>query len=140
MNYKPGQKVELKIHRETPLGFVAIINGVDKGLLYRNEIFERLHIGQELPGYINRLREKGEIDLLLHPLGNFGSAELGEQILEQIERHGGFLGVNSSTPAENIYNLFGVSKKKFKMALGGLYKKRLITITDEGVELVDRKP
>lgn len=139
MEYKPGQKVELKILRETPLGFVASINGTDKGLLYHNEIFERLRVGQELPGYINRIREKGEIDLLLHPLGNFGSEELGAQILEQIERHGGFLGVNSATPPEAIYNLFGVSKKKFKMALGGLYKKRLITITDDGIELVTAK-
>lgn len=137
MTYKPGQKVEIKILRETPLGFVASINGVDEGLLYHNEIFERLRIGQELPAFINRIREKGQIDLLLHQFGNFGSAELGEQILEQLERQNGFLAVNSQTPAEQIYNLFGVSKKKFKMALGGLYKKRLVRITDDGIELAE---
>ena len=121
MNYKPGQKVDLVILRETPLGFVVSIDGAEKGLLYHNEIFEHLSIGQEVPGYINRIREKNEIDVLLHPLGNLGADELGDRILAQLKKQNGFLPVNSDSPAELIYNNFGVSKKKFKIALGGLY-------------------
>jgi uncharacterized protein len=138
--YKPGQKVELIILRETDLGFVARINGVDEGLLYRNEIFEALRPGQELPGYINRVRERGEIDLILQPFGNLGTEELGEKILQLLDDELGFLPVNDHSPAEEIYDLFGVSKKKFKMALGSLYKKRLITITEKGIKLVRKSP
>lgn len=134
--YTPGQKVDLVILRETDLGFVACINGVDEGLLYRNEIFEILRPGQALPGYISKVRENGEIDLLLQAFGNFGSDEIGQRILQILDEHKGFLPVNDHSAAEEIYDLFGVSKKKFKIALGGLYKKRLILITEEGIKRV----
>lgn len=132
--YVPGQKVDLVILRETDLGFVAKINGEDEGLLYHNEVFAELRPGQELVGYINRVRENSKIDLLLRPFGSFGSDQLAEKILELLEEEGGFLPVNDHSPAEKIYSLFGVSKKKFKMAIGGLYKKRLILITEKGIQ------
>lgn len=134
MSYQPGQKVELIILRETPLGFVAKINGVDEGLLYRNETFEDLRPGDELPGFINRVRDNGQIDLLLQ-YGTFGTEDLSARILEQLRKQNGFLPLNSDSPAEDIYQAFSVSKKKFKIAIGGLYKKRLITITDDGIKL-----
>ncbi len=138
--YEPGQKVDLVILRETDLGFVAKINGTDEGLLYHNEIFEVLEPGQELPGYIKKVREDGAIDLLLQPFGNFGAQELGARILEVLQEHKGFIPVNDKSPAEVIYDYFGVSRKKFKIALGSLYKKRIVKVTDKGTELVDPKP
>jgi predicted RNA-binding protein (virulence factor B family) len=139
-DYKPGQKVALVILRETDLGFVAQINGVDQGLLYHNEVFEKLRPNQELPGYVKMVRLDGSIDLLLQPFGNMGSDMLGQQILETMKSNNGFIPVNDKSPAEDIYDFFGVSRKKFKMALGGLYKKRLIQFTDTGTELVPVKP
>lgn len=139
LKYTSGQKVDLVILRQTDLGFVAQINGEDEGLLYHNEIFERLDPGQELPGYIKKVRDDGSIDLLLQPFGNLGSEELGEKILDALHAMKGQLPVNAESPAEMIYDFFGVSKKKFKMALGGLYKKRLIKITDNGIELISKK-
>jgi uncharacterized protein len=134
--YHPGEQVELKILRETDLGFVAEINGVDEGLLYHNEIFEILERGQVVPGYIKEVRSNGTIDLLLQPFGNKGAEELGARILEELKANKGFLPMNSKASTELIYNTFGVSKKKYKIAIGGLYKKRLITITDDGIQLV----
>ncbi len=134
--YEPGQKVELVIIRETQLGFLAMINDEDQGLLYHNEIFERLEPDQQLPGYIKKIRPDGTIDLQLHAFGSFGAEELGLQILELLKLNKGYLPINAKSPAESIYNYLGVSKKNFKMALGGLYKKRLVTFTDEGTELV----
>ena len=133
--YEVGQKVDLVILRETPLGFVAQINGVEEGLLFHNEIFEALAPGDMLPGYIKKVGEKG-IDLLLQPLGHHGAAELGDSILQTLKQNKGFLPITSKTEAEEIYKLFGVSKKKYKMAVGGLYKKRLITIAEDGIRLV----
>lgn len=134
--YKAGQKVDLVIIRETELGFVAEINGLDEGLLYHSEVFEILEPGQTLPGYIKKISPQGVIDLILRPLGYAGSDELGKQILEVLRERKGYLPVNAKSPAEEIYNLFGVSRKKFKMALGGLYKKRLVRFTDQGTELL----
>ena len=137
--YTPGQKVDLLILRRTDLGFVAKINGVDEGLLYHSEIFEILEPGQELPGYINRVRADGSIDLLLQAFGNFGTEEIGERILQALSAANGFLPVNDKTSAEKIYDLFGVSKKKYKIALGGLYKARLITVSEEGIRFAPPK-
>lgn len=137
--YDPGQKVELVILRETDLGFVARINGVDEGLLYHDEIFQALKPSQVIQGYINKIRPDGRIDLLLQAFGNFGSSDIGEKILLALKEQKGFLPINDKTSAEKIYELFGVSKKKYKIALGGLYKKRLITVSDEGIRLVHAK-
>lgn len=131
--YQPGDRVQLEILRETDLGFVATINDKDEGLLYHNEIFERLLPGQKLPGYIKKVREDGAIDLILQAFGNFGADELGERIFGILEDSGGFLPVTDKTPAEEIYRRFGVSKKKYKIALGGLYKARRIRIEDKGI-------
>jgi len=136
--YKPGQEVDLVILRETDLGFVAKINGQHEGLLYHDEIFRELWIGDEITGYINRLRPDGTIDLLLRSFGNFGAEELGDEILEILEENNGFVPVNTKSSAEEIYKVFGVSRKKFKMALGGLYKKRLVQFTDKGTELIKK--
>lgn len=135
--YSEGQKVNLVILRETDLGFVAKINDDEEGLLYHSEIFENLKKGQELPGYIKKIREDGRIDLILQPFGNFGTSELANQILEIIKENNGFMAINDKTEAETIYNLFGVSKKKFKMAIGLLYKQRRITISEEGLRVTE---
>ncbi len=134
--YKPGDKVDLLISAETDLGFKAIVDSKYSGTLYDNEIFEQLKIGQKLPGYVKKVRDDGKIDLLLQPFGNKGATDLGQSILDELQRAGGHLKINDKTPAEEIYNLFGVSKKKYKIALGGLYKKRLITVGDDGIRLV----
>lgn len=132
--YVPGQKVELLILRETDLGFVAKINQKDEGLLYHDEIFEHLEKGQALPGFIKKVREDGAIDLLLQPFGNFGAQEIGERILACLKDNRGFLEITDKTSPEKIYELFGVSKKKFKIALGNLYKNRIVEITDKGIQ------
>lgn len=137
-NYTPGQKVDLIILAETELGFRVKINGTDQGLIYHNEIFEALDPDQEVPGYIKKVRPDGGIDVLLQNFGSLGSDELGAQIIETLKEHKGYVPVNAKSPAEQIYDLFGVSRKKFKMALGALYKKRLVEFTDEGTKLNDK--
>ncbi len=134
--YESGQRVNLIILRETDLGYVAEINGAEEGLLYHNEVFERLESGESRFGYIKKIRQDGGIDLQLQAFGNLGSEELGLRILDALKNNEGFLPVNDKSSAEKIYQLFAVSKKKYKMALGGLYKRRLIKITEEGIESI----
>ena len=135
--YKPGQKVDLIILRETDLGYVAEINREDEGLLYHNEIFQRLDPQQSISGYIKAVREDNSIDLLLQPFGNQGADELGLRIVMALEENKGFLPINDKTSAEVVYDYFGVSKKKYKIAIGNLYKKQIILITDHGINLIN---
>lgn len=137
MKYTEGQEVQLVIAAETDLGFKAIINDEDWGVLYHSEVFQDLRLSQKIKGYIKKIREDGKIDLILQKPGHHAAqGEIGPKILEELKRQGGFLPINDKTSAETIYDLFGVSKKKYKIALGGLYKKRLITVDDSGIRLV----
>ncbi|MGZ3744113.1 MAG: CvfB family protein [Pseudobdellovibrionaceae bacterium] len=140
--YTADQSVELMICGETDLGYKAIINGKHLGMLYHNEVFQSLKQGQRLSGFIRKVREEdGKIDLGLLKTGHQGAENISPKILELLEKSNGYLPINDKTSAEKIYELFGVSKKKYKIALGGLYKKRLISIEEEGIRLLSpQKP
>lgn len=136
--YEENQSVDLMIAAKTELGFKAIINNRHWGILYENEVFQRLDIGQKLKGFIKKLRPDGKIDLSLSRLGYKAADDVAEKIMEVLKSKGGFLNITDKTSPEVIYQVFGVSKKKYKMALGGLYKKRLIAISDDGIKLTTK--
>lgn len=135
-DYEENQRVDLMIIGKTDLGYKAVINGRHWGLLYHNEVFQPLKYGQKIHGYIKAVREgDGKIDLSLQKIGHQGGGDITPKILELLEKSGGFLAISDKISAEKIYDLFGASKKKYKIALGGLYKKRLITISEDGIRL-----
>ncbi len=138
-DYTPGQSVDLIIARITDIGINAIINGHHWGILFSNEVFERLIPGQKISGFIKQVRPDGKIDLTLHKTGMAAADDIAEKILRALKDEDGYLEINDKTSAEIIYEYFGVSKKKYKIALGGLYKKRLITVDDDGIRLVPQK-
>lgn len=138
-----GEAVDLIVFSQTDIGYKAIVNEKYVGLLYRDEVFKPLRYGQWLKGWVKKVRDDGKLDLQLTDPSNVGhrSADpIQDQIMEKLGAAGdGFLPINDKTPAEDIYEWFGVSRKKFKIALGGLYKKRLITVDDDGIRLVAKK-
>lgn len=134
--YKIGDKVQLVIVDKTDLGYKAIVDDAYFGVLYYNEVFEDLQIEDQVEGYIQLIRPDQKIDLTLYKEGSKGSEEIAEKIMELLKKSGGVLSITSQTPPEVIYQQFGVSKKKFKMALGLLYKKRKIQILEHEIRLV----
>lgn len=130
-----GQEVDLLIQRKTPLGFQAIVNNSWKGMLYENEVFQALHSGQKIKGFVKQVRTDGKIDLILQKIGIKHIDPLSGKILDYIKEEGGVIDITDKSPAEVIYAKFGVSKRAFKQALGKLYKRRLVTIDAEKVTL-----
>ncbi len=136
-NYKPGQAVDLIIANSTDLGYKAIINHNHWGVLYRNEVFERLSFGQYKKGYIKRVRPDGKIDLSLQ--GGQETRDKYAGIIETyLRKHNGFAPVHDKSDPELISELFGMSKKAFKKAIGALYKQRIITIESDGIRLIEK--
>ena len=133
--YTVGQEVELAIESETDLGYKAIINNQHWGILYENEVFEQLAKGLKIKGFIKKIRTDNKIDLSLHPLGYEKVDPLTQMILDELKKEGGFIPISDKSEAEEVYRVFGISKKSFKQALGALYKRRIITITPEGIRL-----
>lgn len=136
-SFKPGQEVDLLVYGRTELGYKAIIDNSHGGILYKNEVYRELHPGDRIKGYIRKIRDDGKIDLRLDKPGYGGVGDLAGQILEALRANDGFLEVTDKSPAEEIGRLFGVSKNAFKMAVGALYKRRLITLDAFGITLVE---
>jgi len=133
---KAGQRVRLWVVEETQLGFKALIEQRFLGVLYHSEIFQPLSSGRDLLGYVKKVREDGKVDLILQAPGIQGRSEIGQRIVEALEAGNGFLAMTEKSAPEEIYARFQVSKKQFKMALGGLYKQRIVTLEEDGVRLL----
>lgn len=134
--YKNNEEVDLVVWQKSDLGYKFIINNERWGMVFHNEIFQALERGQQLKGFVKRVRPDGRIDLTLQKQGYGKVSQLTDVILEHLKKNDGFMPVTAKTPPEQINALFGVSKKTYKNALGALYKKRLVTIDDDGVRLV----
>ena len=133
--FTSGQKVKLLICQETDLGFKAVVDGSHLGLLYRNEIFTELKIGDKCDGYVKALRDDLKLDLHLQKNSRDVRSELESRILSHLESHAGQSELTDKSPPEAIYKTFGVSKKAYKNALGGLYRSRLILIRKDKITL-----
>ena len=134
-NFHPPQMVELIIASSTELGFKAIVNQSHWGLLYKDEIDQRLSYGQAIEGYIKYVREDGKIDLSLKS-GQQIRDKYSRIILDFLRKNDGFVPVHDKSPPEQILDLLGMSKGQFKKAIGGLYKQKVITIEGDGIRLV----
>lgn len=135
--YEFNQEVDLLVADETEIGYKVIINNLHWGLIYHNEIYRRLERGEHLKGYIKEVREDEKIDVSLTRLGYEKVEGIAGIILDALKVQKDFLPVHDKSPADEIYSLFGCSKKSFKQAIGALYKKKLISIEPKGIRLIE---
>lgn len=135
--YASGDEVDILIWQKTDLGFKAIIDNKYSGLLYENEIFTLLETGMEMKAFVKQVREDGKVDLILQKPGFEKIDDFAKTLLDYIKEQGGRINLNDKSPAEDIYDTFGVSKKTFKKGVGDLYKKRLVVLHEDGITLVE---
>lgn len=133
--YNIGDEVDLLVWQKTDLGFKVIVDNKYGGLIYDNQVFRPLHTGDKVKGYISLVRGDGKIDVALQPMGHKHTEDFAETLLQWLEEHGGKCDLGDKSDAEDIRERFQVSKKTYKRAIGDLYKRRLITITDTGIKL-----
>ncbi|TWU57374.1 CvfB family protein [Rubripirellula reticaptiva] len=134
-DFHPQQAVDLIIGNSTELGFKAIINHSHWGLLYKDEVDQRLSFGQSIQGYIKHIRQDGKIDLSLKS-GSQIRDDYKQLIQDYLRDNDGFAPVHDKSTQAQIYDLFGMSKGQFKKAIGALYKQRVITIEKDGIRSV----
>ncbi len=137
MNYTIGEKVRIEIGRPTNLGIHVIINENDEGLIYHNEIFQQLTLGQQVDGYIKNIREDGKIDVSLQQQGFLNTIEQNcTVILDKLQAKKGYLKLNDKSSPVEIQQELNISKKSFKSAVGFLFKQQKIRIEVDGIYLV----
>ena len=136
--YQQGDEVDLLVWQSTDLGFKMIVDNAYPGLAYRSQVFRPLHVGDRLRGYIMGVRPDGKIDISLQPLGRKQTTDFAEQLLQYLKDNNGYCNLGDKSEAEDIKRRFAVSKKVFKKAVGDLYKRRLITIEENGLRIVNK--
>ena len=135
-DFKAGQAVDLLIYAKSDLGFKAVINNSHLGQLYNNEVFQPLHYGERLTGYIKRRRPDGRIDLSLQMPSEQQRDQLGEAIVAHLQQNDGVTQLTDRSSPDEIYREFGVSKANYKKALGRLYRERRILIEKQQITLL----
>ena len=136
-HYKHGDEVDLLIWQKTDLGFKVIIDNKYPGLLYQDQIFQYIHTGDKMKGYIGRVRPDGKIDVTLQKTGIQQTADFAETLYQYLLDNDGECDLGDKSEADDIYERFHVSKKVYKRAVGDLYKKRLITVSPMSIRLAE---
>ena len=137
LTVKEGEKVKIQVYRESEIGYVVIVNQVHQGLVYKNEVFTHLHIGQFIDeAFVKKIREDNKLDIGLGKQGGEKLADDNQKIMSLLKSHKGFLPYHDKSAPDDIYAFFGMSKKAFKMNVGMLYKLKLICIEDDGIHLI----
>jgi len=138
---KEGEEAGLVIWQKTDIGYNVIINNIHKGLIFDNEIFTTLRVGDKLQGYIKKIRDDGKIDVAIQAAGYRNTADANSDlILKKLSLNGGFLPFTDKSDPDKIYALFGISKKAFKKSIGALYKQKTISLEADGIRMLENPP
>ena len=130
-----GSEADILIWQKTELGFKVIVNNSYPGLIYEDQVFKYIHTGDRMKAYVSNMRPDGKIDISLQPLGIAAVEDFSTTLLNYMKDNDGHCTVNDKSDPEEIKRQFHVSKKIFKKAIGDLYKKKLITLADDGLHL-----
>lgn len=139
LTVKEKEQVNLIVYRRTDIGYTVIINGKHTGVLHFNEIYRNIQVGDTMQGFIKTIREENKIDVALGVPGYERVGGEAGKILAMLKDQGGFLPYHDKSDPEDIYSAFAMSKKTFKMAIGQLFKQKLIEISDHGIRLPGTK-
>jgi len=137
-NIRSGDEVKLLIAQQTDAGYKAIINNQYEGLLYKNEIFQPLQIGDIKQGFIKQIRDDGKIDLTLQQQGYAHIEDTKDILIQYLIANKGILPLGDKSSPEEIYRQLKISKKVFKKTIGGLFKEKLINIGDFEIKLLEK--
>lgn len=135
-DFQERDEVNIIVGTRSDLGVRVVVNDKYSGLLYHNEIFEIIKPGMKTIGYVQKVREDEKLDISLQKPGYQKVEGIAGEIIDRLNKAGGYLEINDKSSPESIKHVFGISKKVFKKAVGALYRDRLITIEAEGIRLV----
>ena len=131
------QKVTVLVFQETDLGFKVLVNWRYEGLVFRNEVFKLLRKGEPYVGYVKKVRDDGKLDISLQPIGVVAGIDSSrETVLQKLTEAQGYLPYHDKSDPAELQRVFGLSKKAFKRAVGGLYRDKQIALEEDGIRLV----
>ena len=128
-------EVDLIVSHPSDLGMNVIVNKTHLGLVFADDIYKDISVGDRLKGIVKKVRPDNKLDILLNQIGYRNIEPNAEHILNELHDNGGFLPLHDKSDPEQIKDVVQMSKKSFKKAIGSLYKERQIEIKDDGIYL-----
>ncbi len=136
VDLKIGDEVDLLAYQETEMGISVIVNNTYQGMLFQNEIFDDIKIGDKLTGYVKKIRTDNKLDISLNRFGYRGVDANIKKLQKALTDNNGFLNLNDKSSPKDIADQLGMSKKVFKKAVGALYKQKRLEINEKGIKLI----
>ena len=133
---KVNDEVKIMVIAFTPMGYKVVVDNMHEGMIFKNECFTKLFVGNVKKAYIKNVRKDGKLDISLQPIGKEKNKDAScQSIIDLLKEYNNFLPFNSKSDAAEITKRFGMSKKIFKASLVTLQADDIITSTDRGIEL-----
>ncbi|MCW5520426.1 GntR family transcriptional regulator [Aureitalea sp. L0-47] len=136
LTVKKFDEIDILVTHLTEKGANVIINGIHNGLIYLEDIFEDIRSGDRLKAYVKKVRHDNKVDVVLQSPGYKSIEPNAQYVMEELEAAGGFMPLHDKSDPELIKDELGISKKSFKKAIGSLYKKKLISIEEDGIRII----
>ncbi len=136
LDLKVGEEVDILIFEDHFLGYFAVINDAYKGLIYKDEVFRDLEVGERMKAWVKKIKPTKEVDLSIQKIGFARFEDLKDILYDYLKANNGFIALTDDSTPDEIADALHISKKAFKKSLGMLYKKRLVRIEKDGVYLV----
>ena len=134
-DYYHRQKIDVLIVQQLEIGYRIIVDGKHWGMIYNNELYQQVNVGEHHMGFVKQVRDDGKIDVTLAKIEKMRIDDVADEILNYLQENGGTMTLSDKSSPEDILNAFNCSKKDFKKALGLLYKQHKVTLGDK-VKLV----
>lgn len=132
------QEVDMIVAQEVPLGYRVVINNKHWGMLYRNQIFSHIEIGDTMKGYVRKITEDNRVDVSLQMEGYDEVKKSADKLLELMKNSGGMLALTDASAPEKVYNVTQMSKKVFKRSVGYLLKNRHVEMNESGIKIIKK--
>lgn len=136
LTVEPFEEVDLIVSHPSDIGMNVIVNKAHLGLIFTDDIFQDLSVGDRLKGYIKKIRPDNKLDIVLGKIGYRSIEPNADLIMKELEDHGGYINLTDKSDPVAIKNALQMSKKSFKKAVGTLYKQKLIEIKEDGIYLL----
>lgn len=135
ISVKPREEVALLVASESEIGYRVVVNNRHWGMIYRNQIFRPVAVGDRLKGFVQRITDENRIDISLQQAGFAQIKDSAGVLLQRLRENGGFLPLNDDSSPEEVARLTQMSKKSFKRSLGMLLKRNAVRFENNGITL-----
>lgn len=136
VDLKPSQKVTVMAFEDTDRGMQVVVEGKYRGILYANETFKPIHVGDVFTCFVKNIRTDNLIDLSLERIGRGKIDGNTEYLLEKLKKNNGYLHLSDKSDPDEIKDELKMSKKTFKQVIGALYKNGIIEIAEDSISLI----